>query len=239
MITLITTFSPKGYAVYGRRMIGSVANYWPQDVRFLVYHEGEKPEDAHPRAEWVSLDDDKDRAAFMASHKDVEQTPGDYRFRVVRYSHKVWAITGAPRSRYMIWLDADSETLNPVTHDYLRKLLPSPAKVAAYLGRPYHKHSETGFISFDTHAGGSEFLDELRKLYISGAVKTLPEWHDCMAFDFVRRKFERAGYRFDNLCPDAIGLSVFEQSPLDKIVKHNKGPERKEIAYGDPMLEAV
>jgi hypothetical protein len=28
-----------------------------------------------------------------------------------------------------------------------------------------------------------------------------------MAFDFVTRRFERAGYRFKNLCPDAKGLA--------------------------------
>lgn len=237
MISVVTTFSPKGYKVYGRKMLESFAECWPADVKLYAFYEGEKPEDASDRATWLSLDDDADRTRFMSTHTDKEETVGDYRFRVVRYSHKVWAQTGAPRDgRYLVWIDADCVFNNAVSPDLLKEILPPEGKAASYLGRPYHRHTETGFIAYDLNAGGAEMLDEMRRMYTSGDVCNLSEWHDCMVFDYVRRKMERAGYRFHNLCPDAHGLNVFEQSPLAKIVRHNKGPERKERAYGDPML---
>lgn len=236
MIGVVTTFSEKGYRVYGKRMIASFDLYWPKDVKLYVYYEGAKPQDASERAQWFSLDEDQDRARFMLNHKDIEERPGDYRFRVVRYSHKVWAQTSAPRDRYLIWLDGDTETQNKVTDDLLKQVLPPDGKVAAYLARPYHRHTETGFISYNMNSCAGDFLDEFRRLYTSGDITTLPEWHDCAGFDFVRRRFERAGHRFHNLCPGAYGLNVFEQSPLAKFVRHNKGPARKDQEYGDPML---
>lgn len=235
-VIVVTTFSPKGYEVYGRRMIESFVESWPKEARLHIYYEGEKPADASAQVEWISLDDDADRRAFMAAHKDREDVIGDYRFRIVRYCHKVFAQTAAPREDYLIWLDGDTITTNHVSLEFLNTVLPPADKVASYLARPYHRHTETGFIAYNMKAGGSEFLDELRRLYTSGEIKNLPEWHDCMAFDAARRKFERKGYRFHNLCPGAFGLNVFEQSPLSKFLKHNKGPDRKERAYGDPML---
>lgn len=235
-VSVVTTFSPKGYEVYGRRMIQTFADYWPVNVDLYACFEGQRPADASPRAKWVALDSDPNRAAFIEEHADKDK-PEDFRFRPVRYSHKVWAMTGAPRDcDYLMWLDGDTETQNPVTAEVVHKLVPAAGKVASYLGRPYHRHSETGFLAFSMKDGGAEMLDEMRRIYTSGEIFKLPEWHDCMVFDHVRVKFERRGMRFHNLCPAAVGLNVFEQSPLATIIRHNKGPERKERVYGDPML---
>lgn len=234
---VVTTFSRRGYDVYGKRMIESFAMYWPEDVPLHVYYEGEKPEDASPRAIWHSLDEDKDRQAFMAKYKDEDLK--DYRKCGVRYSHKVWAMTSAPRDvDNIIWLDADSETFAPVTEDRLKSVCADPGQVGSFLGRPYHRHSETGFLSFRMNNCGGDFLDEFRKMYVLGEIYNLSEWHDCMVFDYVRRKLERAGHRFKNLCPNARGLGVFEQSPLKDFIRHNKGPDRKNTVYGDSMVAA-
>jgi len=233
-VNVVTTFSQKGYEVYGRKMIQSFADCWPQDVKLFAFYEGDKPDDASSRATWVSLDADKDRETFIRENEDRGDTPEDYRFRVIRYSHKVWAQTAAPRHGKLIWLDADTVTVNPVTSDILAQILPPDDKMAAYLARPYHRHTETGFISYNTNAG--PLLDEMRRIYVSNEVFKLPEWHDCAVFDHARVKFERKGFRFHNLCPTAMGLNVFEQSPLASIIRHNKGPDRKHRAYGDAML---
>lgn len=233
--SVVTTFSQRGYEVYGRRMIKSFARHWPEDVPLHVYFEGERPSDASERAVWHSLDDDVDRARFMREHRDDD--PKDYRKRPVQYSHKVWAVTACPRDAdNLIWLDADCETFADVTHDMLKGVCADPGQVGSFLGRPYHRHSETGFWSVRFNNCGDDFLDELRRVYTSGDLFNLSELHDCMAFDFVRRRFERAGHRFKNLCPDARGLGVFEQSRLKDFIRHNKGPDAKQKAYGDSMI---
>lgn len=235
-LSVVTTFSPKGYEVYGRKMVESFADFWPTNVPLYAYYEGEKPMDAHDRATWVSLDADTDRTAFLKKYQDKGDDPFDYRFRVARYSHKIWAYTSAPYDEFLIWLDADTETVNLVLRDVLEKVLPQPGKIASYLGRPYHVHTETGFIGFGPEA--KMFLGEIRRMYTSGDVVKLPQWHDCMVFDDVRRRYERVGLRFRNICPEAYGLNVFEQSPLSTIIRHNKGPDRKEREYGNSMLVA-
>jgi len=235
-LSVVTTFSPKGYEVYGRKMIESFATYWPTDVPLYVYYEGEKPADAHERATWMPLESDEDRTAFLKDHSAHD--PNDYRFNAARYSHKVFAQTRVFKfiadGSYLFWMDADTETKNLITREVVDQLIPPGDKIASYLARPYHRHTETGFIGYGPNAG--PFLDEMRRVYVSGEIFKLPEWHDCAVFDHVRVKFERQGYRFHNLCPEAMGLAVFEQSPLARFIRHNKGPERKDREYGDPML---
>lgn len=237
---LVTTFSPKGFDVYGRKMLESAVVYLPADVPIYAYYEGECPAHVTNRVTWVPLDRDQDRAAFMRTHKDREDSKGSYRYRVVTYSHKVFAMSASPRKTdHLIWLDADCVFLNPVSPDDLAVVCAEKGKIGSYLGRPYHRHSETGFLSFSLNAGGDLVLNELRNLYTSGEIVKLPEWHDSMAFDAVRRKFEQRGYRFTNICADSHGLNVFPQSQLAKFVKHNKGAIRKEAAYGDHMVPGL
>ncbi len=239
-MAVVTTFSPKGYEVYGRKMIESFAKYWPEALPFYVFHEGKKPKDASERAIWKSLDEDKTRTAFFESYKHKRDDPSDYRFRAKCYSNKVFAQAATPRGDYIIWLDGDTVTENTVTPRDIERLLPPGDKIAAYLARPYFRHTETGFIAFNHTPDAGRFLDEMRDTYVSGLVYDLPEQHDCAVFDFSRIRFERAGHRFHNLCPNAIGLHVFEQSPLAHIIRHNKGPVRQRRAYGEVAIhEAI
>ena len=69
-VAVVTSFSPSGYDLYGKRMLDTFEKFWPHDVKLYVYYEGNKPEDATPRAEWISLDADQDRAAFMSVFAD-------------------------------------------------------------------------------------------------------------------------------------------------------------------------
>lgn len=233
-IAVVTTFSPKGFDVYGTQFISSFQKHWPSDVQLFVFYETGTPMQAEG-AIWRCLDLDDDRRQFMARHKDPDVH--DYRKWPVRYCHKVFAMTAVPRLYdHIIWLDADTVTHTDVTAQMLTDVLALPGQAGSYLGRPYYSHTETGFLSFNLLACGGDALDEMRRMYTSDEMMNLPELHDCMVFDYVRRKMERAGYRFRNICPNARGLDVFEHSPLKNFIRHNKGPNRKEKAYGDAML---
>lgn len=237
---VVTTFSPKGYRVYGRPMIETFAKHWPADVPLYVYYEGETPADANPRAEWLSLDTDPDRSRFMAEHRDAPYDGKhlNYGQWPVTYCHKVFAYTAAPRlTDYLIWLDGDTETFGPVTQDLLERIAPGREQPASYLGRPWWRHSETGFICFNLRY--PDFLNTLRAVYTSGRVDQLPEQHDCAAFDDVRRRWEWDGHRFRNLSAKGFGLEVFEQTELAGVMRHNKGAASKMVAYGRDMLPPV
>jgi hypothetical protein len=232
---VVTTFSPKGYELYGKRFIDTFASFWPADVPLYIYYEGEKPGDASNRAEWIPLEDDADRTIFLANNKDKPEKVWDYRYRIATYCHKVFAYTAAPRdSEWLIWLDSDIETFNPVTPELLHRCMPD-GFVASYLGRPWFRHSETGFIAFRLDDDGNRFLDHIREFYTTGSIRRLLEWHDCAVFDFIRRLYERDEKRFCNLSAAAQGLKVFEQSALGEVMRHHKGPMAKSEIYGESL----
>lgn len=226
-VAAVTTFSPRGYETYGKRMIQSFIEWWPIDVPLYVFYEGEKPKDADERVQWVSFRDDLDHAAFGERNEDVGR---DYRYQCVRFSHKVFAATKAPRNAdWLIWLDGDTETIREVNHDFLNEVLPD-GYVASYLGRSW-THSETGFVGYRLNETGKQFLDEMREYYVTDRVYHLSECHDCAVFDAVRKSFEYNGHRFFNLCPNASTLDCWKQSPLQRVMTHFKGPKAKQAAY--------
>ena len=58
-VAVVTSFSPSGYKLYGKRMLETFEKYWPSDIKLYVYYEGETPPaDASGRAIWISLDAD-------------------------------------------------------------------------------------------------------------------------------------------------------------------------------------
>lgn len=237
-IAVVTSFSPQGYELYGQRMLAAFEKFWPQDVKLYVYYEGEKPADATDRATWLSLDEDQDRAAFMTAHKDH---PTDYNRQPVKFSHKVFAITGAPRDTdWLIWLDGDVDTVAPVTHEFLNSILPDDV-IAVYLGRDWWRHSETGFVAYRLNAPGDNFLNSMRSIYTSGTIAELihkgeSQHHDCAAFDAIRELWEEDGFKFHDLGTSHKGpsLDVMAHSPLAKVMYHHKG-NRKAAAVRPAM----
>jgi len=235
-ITVVTTFSRKGYEVYGQRMLDSFNKFWPKDIPLYVYYEGDEEytddEEELLKWYWTPLDDDEDRAAFMARHTDH---PVDYRRQPIKFCHKVFAVTAAPRETdFLIWLDGDIETKAPVTHAFLDSVLPDDC-VATYMGREWWQHTESGFVAYNCATkSGREFLDDMRLWYTHDAVIDLPQQHDCMVFDGLRKIYEQRGHKFNDLGKDyrGEGLAVMPHTPLGTVMKHNKGNKQKREAYG-------
>ena len=47
-ITVVTTFHPEGYSVYGKRFLESFAARVDQRIKLIVYAEGVKPKNPDP-----------------------------------------------------------------------------------------------------------------------------------------------------------------------------------------------
>jgi uncharacterized Rossmann fold enzyme len=238
-IAVVTSFSPDGYELYGRRMVETFEKYWPADVKLYVYYEGEKPEAASDRAEWVSLDKDEDRAAFMAANKDH---PTDYNLQPVKFSHKVFAVTSAPRDTdWLIWLDGDVETIAPVTHEFLKSMYPDDI-VAAYMGRQWWNHTECGFVAYRLDDDGKRFLDDFRLMYTTGEIMEIGPYrgrlqrHDCVAFDLLREAYEQEGHSFHDLGEVHKGpdLDVMSFTPLARVMYHYKGKRKTQAGNYAP-----
>jgi hypothetical protein len=230
-IACVTTFSEAGYEVYGRTMLETFDQFWPEDIDLYVYYEGEKPKDASERAIWYPLDQDRDRRRFMAIHTD---DPINYRRQPIKFCHKVFAVTSVPRQGidWLIWLDGDIVTTAPVTHEFLSSIMPDVT--ATYLGRRWWAHTEAGFLAYNLNKGGALLLDDMRRMYTSNQVMTLFQQHDCAVFDYCRQSFEHQGAKFLDLGEGFKGpsLDVMSYSVLKDVLRHNKGLARKLKAYG-------
>lgn len=235
-INVVTSFSPAGYETYGRPMLKSFAWGWPPiDVDLYAYHESKIPDDASGRAIWVNLDRDQDRAAFMASHQDGPRDSGHaYLQWPVKFCHKVFAVTSAPRDcDWMIWMDGDIETTQPITWPFLKGLLPDDV-TGVFLGRRWWSHTETGFWAIRMSETGKQFLDALREFYTSDKITSSVNKTDCAAFDYCLQTFEGKGHKFKDLGEAHKGpdIDVMARSVLAPYLFHNKGDFRKLKAYG-------
>jgi hypothetical protein len=98
---LVTSFNEDGYEKYGRRMLESVARYWSEDIDIRVwYHDFDLLEqDGLPEADHISyhnLNDVSEMVLFRNRMEDYE--PPNWRMDVVKFCHKVYAITQTCRS---------------------------------------------------------------------------------------------------------------------------------------------
>jgi hypothetical protein len=165
----ITTFSPRGYELYGHRFVETFLRHW--SIPLVAFYEHERPEIRHPRLILRDLDLDADRRSSLERYgvPAFRGTSDDFATQAIRFCHKVFAFTSpAATSRWRLWLDADVETHAPVTPDLVRSFCPE-GYTLSYLGRT-DMASETGFIACCVvDARVVAMLAELRRLYTSGA----------------------------------------------------------------------
>lgn len=217
----LTSFSAELYRRYAHRLMAS-AHLWPMPL--IVYSEDRLP---FPH---VALN--RVCPKLAAFQKRCPSAP-DYRFDAARFAPKVFAFCHAAWNAddLVFWLDADIVIHEAVPIDFLRGLLP-PGAYAGYFGRP-GLYTETGFHMVDArHPAHRSFLQELRAVYLDGTIFRLPQWHDCMAYDFVREQFEEAGVLFHNLS----GIHRNDPHPMAKseigaYLDHLKGPNRKRAGF--------
>lgn len=179
---VVTTMNAVGWEQHGRKMAQSFVRRWPDSASLTIYAEGFEP-DIHGVAVrclpiW--------QGDFKARHRENPRLNGhvggryDFRFDLVKFSHKAAALTDfglSVNADTMIWLDADTFTHADVTTDWLSKRFPEPAYIA-WLERQ-GGFPETGFVMFRAaHEAHRAFMTDLRDLYVSDAVLKQRELHD-------------------------------------------------------------
>lgn len=229
--SVVTSFSPNGYEVYGRRFVESFLKFWPADVSLTVVGEGDRYDDLPERVIYRDLLQDPDWVMFYARHWDRPKAQS-YRHEAVKFARKVFAYTATPfNADYLIWIDGDVETFAPVTDEFLAAVC-RPDICASYLGRKDWDHSELGWCAWSRVASGPVFLRDIRRMYSTDEIFDLPQTHDSYVWDRVRERYEKGGLKFLNLSANATGLDVWDQSPLGQVMKHAKGMKAKMDTYG-------
>jgi hypothetical protein len=174
----VSTFNSAGFQKYGKRMMDSFHQHWPEQIGLRVYREGwdiPQPHAATPdllaSSDWLK--------AFKERHK--QKPTNDFRMDAVRFSHKVAALLAADTStsaRYIIWLDGDIVTHAPVSMEDIAKLTPVNGQWIAWLDRR-RAYPECGFYIIDRqHPRHAEAMAVLRRMYAEDWLFVEKEWHD-------------------------------------------------------------
>lgn len=227
----ITTFSPAGYELYGKKMLESIEKYWPGKI--IVYTEKELGISNDKILEQNFFDIEPTKA-FYTYLENFQKAHGktefgyNYNFDLWKFSRKMFAQWDALRNYEgkAFWLDADIIIKKPIPKQFLKKIFKKKGIVTFF--RPGW-HSETGFVGFDTKDPKfSDFMNLYVGYLKSGEVFNLKQWHDCAMLDEAVKyskistsdltvKWEqKKTYHWKD-------LEVFNKSVLDEYITHNKG----------------
>jgi hypothetical protein len=200
--TVVTTFNADGYNTYGRRMIQTFLQTWPQDIQLKVYAEGCRVTETAPNLQVLDLEAvSPELVTFKNTWRNVPKANGDlgpgserkaYKWQAVRFSHKVYAIFHAAKhaeTEWLIWMDADMVCHSPITTQRIAEFFPD-SKQLCYAGRS-NKFTECGLYGMHlTDPAVQNFLAEFQRMYddAENGIFTLPEWHDSYVFDVVKAR---------------------------------------------------
>lgn len=251
MLTVVTSFSRSGYDLYGARFIDTFVEQWPRHsarlgpIKLWVATEGFELA-PHHRAVCESFDltHDADHERFVQKYSDPRYNhPSDFNEMSVRFCHKVYAITSPllPDYGWRLWIDADVTHHGRVTEDWLNDVLPE-GQWLSYLGRNgmmrpgQRMYSECGFVGYNTHVPRVRaMLGEMRSIYDTGKLFKLGRhnWHDSYVFDYCRKGMGAPDKHHD-LAKHLTGklMHPWEETVLQLVMDHHKGPARKRIRYG-------
>lgn len=224
----VTSFSPDGYELYGRKFLETYVENWPCPI--VVYYEREIPDFNHELIEYRDFNSIGPTKAFYEYIDRVPLARGmvgnryDYNKDLWKFSRKVFAQLDILRGHRgkVFWLDADIETHRKVGFEFLESLFKGNPIV--YLGR-LGFHCESGFVGFDTeHEKFGPFLEVYRNCLQKGLVFTLDRWHDCGMLDFA---IESTGTPTTNLSDfykrGSSAINVFPDTVLAEYMIHKKG----------------
>jgi len=202
-IGIVSTFSDSGYEEYAKNFVNSLNKFLDPSISVYLYVDSKKLFKRNENIHCLLLEQTvPDLTAFKLRNKN--KTYKNFITDAIRFSHKSYAIWHAALHSdvdMLIWLDADSELIQPVTEKYLQKFLP-PSYFTSYLGRD--SYSETGFIAFDLkNLYCHEFFQIYKNYYDSDRIYTLSAFTDCHVFDSTRTQLENADkIKSHNLTPN-------------------------------------
>jgi hypothetical protein len=227
-LRVVTTCHRAGWEQYGEKCLNGL-KLWPKEAEFVWYSEGfDLP--ARPYVREVKNETLEPLEVFKEQWRHYH--PPDWRFDVVRFANKAFALYDGLRNHdgFGVWMDADIVTTKRIQPGYLRKLLPEGCYIALF--QRDGMHSEVGLVLFDcSHPQHEAFMDYYIGLYESGRFKEAHEWHDAVMMDITLRAFERNGLvKSHNLSgknsniPHPMAVHDFA-----KHADHLKGPKRKAL----------
>lgn len=244
MLTALTSFSPAGYDLYGKRFIKSFQRYWPRNVQLICAWEGEPPDRELCGFDLTASDPAR---AFLRRHRTNPIVQGlldvaparwgpkakkegySWRHDAYKFARKVFAIARTAKlieHGKLFWIDADTFTHSEVSETLLHYLLPDATSLC-YLSRAPTYPSELGFVGYNLERREvATFLLAYEDLYASDSFMELPAWDDCAAFDHLVNTLSPA-----TRCIEHHSRShPFDHSVLGNCMTHLKGTRKHKEA---------
>ena len=208
-ITVVTTFHPEGYSVYGERFLDSFAAKVDKRIKLIVYAEGIKPRNPDPtRIEILDQESALPKlVAFKQRWKDDPKANGippddikarrprdwhkEFKWNAIRFANKTYAVYDAcTRSKdWCVWMDADTFVHSDWSYEDFADLLPDTSWIT-YVGRGKGSQTwpECGFYGMNLKDSVcQDFLKEFERMYEDAerGMFLLDEWHDSFIFGHI------------------------------------------------------
>lgn len=242
---VVTSFSPRGAELYGRRMVEAFRHYWPPATTLVVYLD----EPAALPGVTVRLTTDltdwqtcrqkwaHDKLVHGRDAKaNPKHRPYHYRYDAGRFAVKVFVMRDAAERLgrgLLTWLDGDTLTRQAVPAGWTASLL-GDADVA-YLGRGT-MHPETGYLGFRIPEA-LPFLQWCADCFRTGTFRALRGYTDCHV---VQAALAAVPVRAVDLTGAHYAVAkkshVWPASPLAAYVTHFKGSTQKKVGAACSVL---
>lgn len=231
MITIITTFANRHYEEHAKYFLDGLKKYLDDDINVIIYTD--TPYSFDSWQNYILEDECPDLTQFKNrnGHRPIVEGKKGFIRDAVRFSHKSYCIVDAARKikqGRMVWLDADSEIISPLTSEYLTEKQDNDAFVS-YLGRP-NRYSETGFLSFNLdHKHSQAYFDRWQAYYDTDLIYHLGGQLDCHVFDAVTTEFVNSNkIKGQSISPKDALKSHFDLA-FQGVMCHYKGSKKENV----------
>ncbi len=216
-ITLVTTFHPEGFSLYGERFLKSFAKHVDQRIKLIVYAENCNPDNPDPSR--IEILDQKKAlpklVAFKERWRNVPKANGippdeikrrrpqdwhkAFKWDAVRFANKTYAVFDAAeraKKDWLVWIDADTFVHSDWSYEDFLDCLPSTSWIT-YVGRGKGSQTwpECGFYGMNLNdLVCREFLKDFEHMYedAENGIFKLDEWHDSFIFGTLLNKYKRS-----------------------------------------------
>ena len=242
--TIISTFSPKHYEIYGKHFVQSLQKYVDSEVDVVLYTDVPMSIKRKKYENRILNDCCPELVQFKNRNKDRIVPTGTKGFikDAVRFSHKSYCIVHASRTIQtdrLIWIDADTEFIGNCDKKYFDSFL-GKNKFVSYLNRP-DRYTETGWLCFDlTNRYSKEFFDKWEWYYNTDEIYNLSGQLDCHVFDAVKDEFANNGkIQLNPLCPYNMTKDHFDYTFAGRMT-HYKGDakENRDVEIKRSLVKA-
>lgn len=234
-VTIVTTFGPKQYDEYAKYFVDSAIKFIHTDIKVVLYTDVPMTFAKQNFENRILNDCCPNLVEFKKrnQHKTIPQKTKGWLYDAVRFSHKSYCIIDAARkcnTDYLIWLDADTEIIAPITKEYLISHIPTQHFVS-FLGRD-GRYSETGWLGFDIRNKWTQkYFNKWEWYYNTDEIYNLPAQLDCHVFDEVTKQFLVQGkIKAANISPSKITKQHFNQTFVGYLT-HYKGNDKQDRKF--------